>query len=427
MMIRVVSMWLLAFITCALPLLPQQQQLQPIKTRAVFDFIEKQSVRTALSITPNASAACFPAATRMDVPSGTLNTWELSTASSWTSGFFAGVLWQLYANSDGNQTLKELAVRWTEPLRQLQNDINTHDVGFMVFDSFGKGVELGGMGSDYEAVVLHTAHSLATRFSSRVGCTQSWSSGKHCREHPSLVTNFPVIIDNMMNLELLFWAANKSGNATLAAIAASHAKKTAQNHVRLDGSTFHVVDYDPNTGAVVTRCTNQGYHDNSTWSRGQSWCVYGFTMAHRFQKDPVFLATAEKCADFFLSKLGLALTPSDGIPLWDFNWDGPDGYHDRDASAAAIAASGLLELAQVASSSDKQQQYQAAAMKLLSTLTSSYLGDLQHTQGVLLHATASFVPNSSVDVSLVYGGYYLLEALRRAQRLGLLPHEEREL
>jgi hypothetical protein len=172
---------------------------------------------------------------------------------------------------------------------------------------------------------LKTAASLATRFNPNVGCTKSWNAGHHCAREQDVETYFPVIIDNMMNLELLLWAAEHESDQTKAAsfknIAVTHAKTTAKNHVRPDGSTYHVVDYDNKTGAVLHRCTAQGYRDNSTWSRGQAWCVHGFSMVYSYTQEDFALQTALRCADKFIA--GLALSePQDSVPLWDFSWDG---------------------------------------------------------------------------------------------------------
>lgn len=218
----------------------------------------------------------------------------------------------------------------------------------------------------------------------------------------------------MMNLELLFWAAELSGNKTLHHIAVSHANRTAAHHVRADGSTFHVVDYNQSTGAVKYQCTAQGLTDSSTWSRGQSWCIYGFAMAYRYSGLQLHLDTAHRCAAFWLSQTAHQGEPADKVPLWDFSWPGPQTKHNRDASAAAIAASGLLELA-MHSKGAQSDEYRAAGEQLVSSLGAGYLGDYDQTEGVVVHA-AGANPSWSPDnfnVSLVYGGYYAVEAAQR--------------
>lgn len=366
----------------------------------VLSLMKKQGLRTA-----KGNVDSYPAETH-EAPITGLNTWKTSKAGSWTSGFFPGFLWQLFNVTQDSQ-FKTLAMHWTEGIRSQENNTGTHDVGFMVFDSFGKGLELGNV-SDYKAVVLQTAASLSTRFNSKVGCTMSWNPGHHCRLHKQYKTNFPVIIDNMMNLELLLWAANNGGPKIYQDMAISHAKQTSKNHVRDDGSTFHVVNYDPDSGKADMGCTAQGYMDNSTWSRGQAWCIYGFTMVYRYTKDDSMLDTAKKCADFFLKSSTL---PSDMVPLWDFSWDGSTDLGHRDSSAGAIVAAALAELGEYATGG-----YKEAALQIVKSLTSStYLGNYTDTEGVVIHATTTGnynQENSNVDVSLPYGDYFLLQAMR---------------
>merc|ERR1711907_438271 len=368
----------------------------------VLEEIQRQALRTATSYQPGQ----FP-----DHTSGAQ--WDTTNPSGWTAGFFPGLLWELYG-ATGNGTFKEQAARGTAPLAVNRNNTRTHDVGFMVFDSFGKGIELGGMQGEYEAVVMDAAHSLATRFDPAVGCTQSWPAGPRCRLHPDTQLDFPVIIDNMMNLELLLWAGRHSSNSTLTHMAISHANTTAKHHVRPDGSTYHVVNYDKVSGEVKERCTAQGYLDNSAWSRGQAWCINGFTMVHRYSNQSGHLQTAERCADFFTQKLRL----TGSVPLWDFNWNCDMGTHYQDASAAAIAASGLFELAHATMDATKSRLYKSVADGIVDALTSStYFGDYAKTEGIVMHATGSFMRGSEVDCSLVYGGYYLVEALGRQASL----------
>jgi hypothetical protein len=199
-------------------------------------------------------------------------TWETTSASRWTSGFFPGSLWYMY-EATGDTRWREWAETWTAGLEGEKNDTGTHDVGFKIFSSFGHGYRLTGNDA-YRAVVLQAARSLATRFNPTVGCIKSWDWGQW-------KDRFPVIIDNMMNLELLLWASKNGGESAWYDMAVSHALQTMKNHVRADGSTYHVVEYDSSTGEVIERVTHQGYADASTWARGQSWGIYGFTMVYR--------------------------------------------------------------------------------------------------------------------------------------------------
>jgi len=372
-------------------------------TEAAFDdpllnFIAQQASRTATTISPTA----YPEATSSS--SSSLNTWITCAAGCWTCGFFPGQLWYLY-NLTGDSTWKDHASTWTNGISGQQYNTGTHDVGFMVFDSFGKGYELGGMTS-YKSVILNAAQSLSTRFNPTVGCIQSWGAGNHCVYDPNVKTNYPVIIDNMMNLELLFWAAANGGSSNFYNIAVTHADTTLKNHIRSDGSTYHVVDYVPSNGAINIRCSAQGYFDESTWARGQAWCVYGFTMTYRYTKLSRHLQAAQTCADVYVKHL-----QSDNIPLWDFDWDGDTGYHYRDTSSAAIAASGLLELATF---SDSSKPYHTVAENIIAALNSTaYLGTYDKTEGVELHSIGNYPANGQIDVDLIYTDYYLLEAIRR--------------
>ena len=351
--------------------------------------------------------------------------WHMTGASSWTSGFFPGLLWQLYDITKAEKWAS-LALNWTEGIRDEQHDGGSHDIGFKVFGSFGYGLLLAGdeskfPGSEvarlgYKEVVQTAAKTLTTRFDERVGCTKSWNSYKGvCSTDHAYTSKFPVIIDNMMNLELLFWAAANGGDANLYRIAESHANKTAVNHVREDGSTFHVVDYDPETGTVARKCTHQGLNDTSTWSRGQAWCAYGFTMAYRFTQLPLHLQTAERCTRYFLARMA---ETSDEVALWDFDWPGERGLDQRDVSASAIFASSLLELAQY---SQDAARFNAAAVRIIDAIgvpatgKAGYIGEFSKTQGALVHATVlnPAFRADALNVSLVYSSYYAAEALRR--------------
>jgi unsaturated chondroitin disaccharide hydrolase len=290
------------------------------------------------------------------------------------------------------------AEAWTAPQAENQFNATTHDIGFNLLPSYGLGYRLT-RNASYRSALLNGAASLASRFNANVGCIRSWDWGDW---------QYPVIIDNMMNLELLFYGAELGGEPEWTELGLSHALKTMQNHVRPDGGTFHVVDYEPSTGAVLSRGTYQGAADSSTWARGQAWAIYGFAMAYRYTHDIRLLETAEKVADYFIGHL-----PSDAIPYWDFQAPGiPDT--NRDSSAAAIAASGLQELAAFGRGSSRAK-YRRAAEAMLRTLSSDdYLALDGTSPGILLHAVGGFPFNSEVDVSLIYGDYYYVQALLRS-------------
>lgn len=327
--------------------------------------------------------------------------WKTGGMYDWRSGFFPGCLWYAYEFSR-DDSLKAAAIRWTEGLEPVKNYTGNHDVGFMMFTSYGNGYRLTGNPA-YKDVLLTSARSLSTRFNPTVGCIMSWN--------PNSRWKFPVIVDNMMNLELLFWAARNGGGEDLRKIAETHALTTMKNHVRPDGSTFHVIDYDPATGAVRARNTAQGYQDGSAWSRGQAWGLYGFAMTYRETKNPVFLETARKIADYYIAHL-----PADSVPYWDFQAPNiPD--EPRDSSAAAIAASGLLELSGFVDDGAVAKKYRTTAVSILKSLAQPpYLTVGTRTSAILAHATGAKPNNSEVDVSLIYGDYYFMEALLRLKR-----------
>lgn len=344
----------------------------------------------------------YPASTNADgVWKTTDSSIGVTTRGGWTIGFFPGCLWHLYeATSD--DSWRQWAESWTAGLEIQKDNTLTHDVGFFVFCTFGNGYHLTG-NEDYRDIVIQTAHSLATRYNSTVGCIKTGDWGKW---------KFPVFIDNMMNLQLLFWASKNGGEQEWYDMAHSHALRTMQDHIREDGGSYHVVDYDPATGSILGRGTFQGSSDESTWSRGQAWGLYGFTVAYRETDDVRFLETAQKLADYFIDRL-----PPDQVPYWDFQ--APDiPNEERDSSAAAIAASGLLELSTLVSEPDAREKYKDAASAIVNSLCSpAYLAVDANSSGILLHGVGSRPHKSEVDVSLIYGDYYFIEALLRYKRI----------
>ncbi len=327
--------------------------------------------------------------------------WITSSIQYWTSGFFPGCLWYAIEES-GDPILRAGATRWTDGLESLQFYGGHHDIGFMVFCSYGNGYRLT-KNKQYKDIVLQTARTLMTRYNPTVGCIKSWDN----RRWP-----YPVIIDNMMNLELLFWASQNGGTKDMYDAAFSHAVKTMQNHFRPDYSTYHVIGYDSTTGGVLSKGTNQGYADSSCWARGQAWAIYGFTMSYRFTKDPRFLQTAQRAADYFISHL-----PGDYVPYWDFQAPGIPN-EPRDVSAAAIASSALFELSQYGGETHLKNKYREAAEKMLGSLCSEpYLAEGTTSHAILNHSVGSKPAKSEVDVSLIYADYYFLEAMHRYVRL----------
>lgn len=319
----------------------------------------------------------------------------------WTSGFYPGILWLVYEET-GDEAYRKLAEKWTAMMEQEKANATTHDMGFKINCSFGNGYRLTG-DSAYRAVIIESAKTLSSRFNEKTGCIRSWDFNKD-------IWKFPVIIDNMMNLELLFLATQLSGDSGFYKIANRHALTTLENHFRADNSSFHVVDYDPETGQVLGKQTHQGYADASAWARGQAWGLYGYTMAYRFTKDPRFLEQAQKIYTFIFNHPDL---PADLIPYWDYDAPLTDSQ-PRDVSAATVAASALYELYTYT----KNQEMISKADLILKVLsTDKYLAPEKDHLFILTHSTGNKPKSDEVDVPIIYADYYYLEALLRKKGL----------
>ncbi|QNF32475.1 glycoside hydrolase family 88 protein [Adhaeribacter swui] len=333
-------------------------------------------------------------------------TLKLVATKDWTSGFFPGSLWFLYEHTKDPFWLAQ-AQAYTAKLAPEQYDTGTHDVGFKIYCSYGTGYRLQ-PNATYRNAIIQAAKSLATRFNAKTGCIRSW-------DHSTNLFQYPVIIDNMMNLELLFAATRLTGDISYYNIAVSHANTTLLNHFRPDGSSWHVVDYDANTGQVLKKDTFQGYSSSSAWARGQAWALYSYTMCYRETKNPVYLQHAEKIAAFILNHPRL---PVDLIPYWDF--DAPLIPNEpRDASAAAIIASALYELSTY---STQASSYLATADKIMTTLSTQYISPAEQNRGfTLLHSTGHKPAGTEIDVPIIFAEYYYLEALMRREQPNTAP------
>jgi len=371
---------------------------QDVKLSNVFNDAEKQT-KLMLQEIPKAKAA------NADLVSPrTLNKGELKLVASrdWTSGFFPGELWFLYEYT-GNNEWKQQAESFTANMEREKTNGGTHDMGFKVYCSFGTGFRLT-RDQHYKDVIIQSARTLSTRFRPITGTIRSWD---HSRDKWA----YPVIIDNMMNLELLFAATQLTGDSSFYKIAVTHANTTMNNHFRDDNSSYHVVEYDTITGKVVKKNTHQGFSHESAWSRGQVWGLYGYTMCYRFTKDKKYLEQAEKIAAFVLNHPNM---PKDLVPYWDYNAPNIPN-EERDVSAAAILASGLYELSIY---SKNGNLYKEKANKIVESLTNNYRSVIGENKGFILsHSTGSKPSNSEVDVPLSYADYYYLEALLRSKKL----------
>lgn len=326
-----------------------------------------------------------------------------SKPSGWVSGFFPGTLWYLYENSKDTSVLRA-AEAMTNRIEKQQYDTTNHDVGFKINCSFGNGYRLTGK-ETYRQVIINGAKSLSTRFNPTVGCTQSWN-----REQWS----FPVIIDNMMNLELLTVASSYMGESTYYNMAKSHADKTMENHFRTDGSSYHVVNYDDKSGEVLTKITHQGLSDDSSWARGQAWGLYGFTMMYRQTGKQDYLDQAIKIAQFIMNHPRL---PKDKIPYWDF--DAPNiPKAKRDASAGAIMASAFIELSTMVQEKLAKDFFRLGEQQIRSLASTAYrakkVGDNHY---FILQHSVGFMSKYEVDAPLSYADYYFVEALVRYKKL----------
>ncbi|WP_034040927.1 glycoside hydrolase family 88 protein [Wocania ichthyoenteri] len=322
----------------------------------------------------------------------------------WTSGFYPGILWYAY-DITGNEKWKNEAIKRTEVFEDFKTITEHHDIGFMMFPAYGKGYEIGNKAA-YKDILLTSANSLASRFNLNVGTIKSWSNKMHPRWKQHIT-----IIDNMLNLELLFWAAKNGSDKEFYDIAVKHAETTMKKHFRDDYTSWHVLEYDSVNGNVLNRHTKQGYADNSRWSRGQAWGVYGYTMVYKETKDKKFLDFAQKITDKYLS-----LLPEDMVPCWDFDiQDNPK--EEKDASAAAVVASALLDLSTLVESKEDQKKYFNAAIKMLNSLGSDKYSAVGKADSFLLHSTGAKSLGHEIDVALIYADYYYIEALSRLKKI----------
>ena len=327
-----------------------------------------------------------------------------ATKEEWCAGFWPGVLWYDYEYTKDKQVLEE-AENFTHSLKFLSHiPAYDHDLGFLVFCSYGNGYRLT-KNPAYKQVILDTADTLATLFNPIVGTILSWPREVEPRNWPH-----NTIMDNMINLEMLFWAAKNGGNPYLYDIAVSHADKTMKSQFRPDYTSYHVAVYDTITGNLIKGVTHQGYADSTMWARGQAWAIYGYTVVYRETKDPKYLDFAQKVTDVYLDRL-----PEDKVPYWDFD-DPSIPNAPRDVSAGAVVASALLELSTYLPNGTGKR-YKDAAIEMLTSLSSDSYQSGESKPSFLLHSVGHWPNHSEIDASIIYADYYYIEALLRLKRL----------
>ena len=330
--------------------------------------------------------------------------WQLKGSSDWTSGFYPGCLWYAYKLSK-DSIFENWAKKWTAPIEHEKYNHNTHDLGFRFMCSFGNGLRFGKRinSSEYKNIILTAAKTLAMRYNPKVGCLSSnWDKLK-------IKNSFPVVIDIMMNLKLLFWASENGGPKYLAEDAINHATTTARDFIREDGGTYHIVRYNKYTGEIINKGTLQGAGDETTWSRGQAWAIYGFVDTYKFTKNKKFLKVAEKLADYFINHLS-----KDHVSRWDFQSD----IHLRDVSATSATVSALFEMIKYVRNDSLKNYYKSQAETMLSALCKPpYFTDGKNTSCLLDHSVQYLPINSNVDVPAIFADYYFLEAIYRYKNL----------
>ena len=392
-------------ITCCVLAGCQMQQTPQLDVDQALDYCASQVNRALGELRAHDGTYDFSMEPRNILEGETKWNCRKAAAEEWCSGFWPGVLWMDYEYTK-NDSIRKAAEGYTASLNFLaERPAYDHDLGFLVINSFLKGYEATG-NEEYKRIALAAADTLATLFNDKVGTILSWP--RHVKDYGGHNT----IMDNMINLELLFWASNNGGNARLRDIAIKHAEMTMKNHFRPDGSCYHVAVYDTLDGHFIKGVTHQGYADSSMWCRGQSWAIYGYTMVYRFTKEQRFLDHAQKVTDIYLKRL--KETSDDWVPLWDM--DDPRGLQaPKDASAACVIASALLELSGYVSE-DKGREYRDAAIGMLSDLSTEKYQSRDKNVSFLLHSTGHHPAGSEIDASIIYADYYYIEALLRYKK-----------
>ncbi len=382
-------------------IVPTTSSARSKKVEPIQDVVER-GLQTATMHAINMAKSLEPGRFPTSIKNGKLKT---SDYSWWCSGFFPGELWYLYENTPTPE-LKQYAEQFTAAVERAKNIKYSHDLGFMINCSYGNGYRLTG-NEKYKEVMLTAANSLYSRYKPHIGLIRSWDFNKKAWQ-------YPVIIDNMMNLEFMMWTSRVTGDNRYREAAISHAQKTMEHHFRPDYSCWHVVSYDTISGLPHKKQTNQGYSDDSSWSRGQAWALYGYTMMYRESGRQAFLNHAKKVASYLMNHPRM---PKDKVPYWDF--DAPEiPKEPRDASAAAVMASGLIELGQIVGGEQGKAYIAYAEDQIRSLSSKQYLAKIgKNCNFALMHSTGSKPAKSEVDSPLSYADYYYVEALIRLKRM----------
>lgn len=352
--------------------------------------LEVASNQLTLQVEEMGDIVGFPRSIRAD-------TLRLDDIYDWTSGFFPGSLWYMYELS-GNEFFKEEATKFTSYLHDIRYYKGTHDLGFMIYCSYGNQLRLTN-DTSIAPIIVQTSDNLISRFNETTQTIRSWDFGEW---------QYPVIIDNMMNLEMLFWASEYTNNPIYKDVAIKHANTTLEHHFREDMSSYHVIDYDTISGDVVSKGTFQGYSDESHWARGQAWGLYGYVVCYRYTQDAKYLKAAVDIADYIIDKV----KTDDLIPYWDYVAPNIPNA-PRDASAAAITSSALFELSKY-SSQNKTEYYNYAETILKNLSGEGYLSKQGDNFGfILTHSVGHLPANSEIDTPINYTDYYYLESLKR--------------
>lgn len=329
--------------------------------------------------------------------------WKLKGSDDWTSGFYPGCLWYAYELS-GNEKFEKWARQWTASIEHEKFNMETHDLGFRFMCTFANGLRLGNNSEydDYKDIILTAASSLSKRYNRKIKCLSSnW-------DMLEIENSFPVVIDIMANLNILFWAAENGGTKYYKDYALNHARKTYRDFVRSDGGTYHIVRYNKENAEIINKGTLQGDGDETTWSRGHAWMVYGLVETYAYTGEKDILNMAIKMSDYFIEHL-----PDDQVSIWDFQSE----IDYRDVSASSIVTSALFRLANQVEGKDLKEKYSAQAAGMLTSLCKPpYFIENINSNCILDHSVQYLPINSNVDVPAIFADYYFLEALVRYKK-----------